>query len=577
MASANFQLASQRANTGGMPNGVSPVTVSGASKGRVVAPQINTNSANLAYTAVQPPQIVYNTMGDSAAKFADVWANAAFKFQEAEAQLEADEISLQLKAEHQKVLTEYQNKIGGDAVKGFGDFQQQAAAIAAPFISGAAPNVKAKFLLRAKELEANALMVGAGHKAQQLRVQQGVVFEKQTMDMVNDIVSASDSPDPAVFDGAVQKQMDNIALQFAGREDKVALEQAKFKEGIYTAVIEQSMGAGLYEKAGAYIAKGFNDGLNEGSMAVLLKKNEKAMDTAIKQKEREWLHDQRMSAANSDMIARNTLRKAIKTQDPSLIKKHLPAELWGKYTDMFNKSLELHDPLPGAEATFYQDLKDLVERPDVFWEDEKYRALGNKQNALYEKLIGWADSEEGDLYKSMSKQINTLFPSGPNDKYDPTAAQAKDTMIQEMNAVIDEAKGANRSPELAVNNWFQDRLRDPQGFSKYMTITKGALPTLPVADHHFYSFDQYDQRGEAISPSSVEQAYMMANRELTNVEYGLKGKTAAEKQAWFMANPAAMEAFARDALAIEMHYLYWSRKVNFDGKKSTTGVEAAYE
>src|SRR6056297_437500 len=140
MASANFRLASQRVNPGEVSRMLNPVTVSAGARGRISAPSINTNASNLTFTPVQPPSVVYDTRADSAAKFAGAWANAAFKFQEEVAQVEADEVTLAIKRQHDETLAEYQQKMGQDALNSYEDFEAKAKQIAQPFLEQAEPN-----------------------------------------------------------------------------------------------------------------------------------------------------------------------------------------------------------------------------------------------------------------------------------------------------------------------------------------------------------------------------------------------------------------------------------------------------
>lgn len=185
MAKANYKLASQQATTGKYSNGRITAKTTNAGSSAVSgmrAPIISPAAANARYSPVRPPDILETNLLSEGAKFADVAIQSAFKFQQRENLVIANQGLVELENE---LMTSYYGGANPDGTRkdGYGDTQlestrlgyepynQGLTAMVDKKLEGYSPAVKNIMTTRAASLAQSYKAKAAKHRHGQLEAE----------------------------------------------------------------------------------------------------------------------------------------------------------------------------------------------------------------------------------------------------------------------------------------------------------------------------------------------------------------------------------------------------------------------
>lgn len=186
-----YRAASTRLEPVTLGGRLAPVTLQQGGGASVRAPQVNPNAGNVTFTPVPVPQPVIDNTIDAVGKFAGIAMEAAFRYEDREATVFADDAKVKYSAEMRDLFFGREEENGrltpgyGDtqtvaATKGHGSFEERVQDRYDEILENMEPRVRAKALVGMSAVRATALNRGAKHRVAQLEKYKEIVrFEKQ--------------------------------------------------------------------------------------------------------------------------------------------------------------------------------------------------------------------------------------------------------------------------------------------------------------------------------------------------------------------------------------------------------------
>jgi hypothetical protein len=466
MPKINYQLASQRLNTGGRSGGVQPDLLSGASStslGR--SPQINTNSANVRYTSRPVPKLTIDTSLQKAAQASQVITQAAFDYQDREAQAKADTVFLQLQNTVKNMTRKYGSMKGAEATANYGSVIEALKNTVQETVQSQEHAVREKLVLPAKKLQNAHADAVASHKVQQFEVEQTNILENKQGQFINDLAGLKD---PVQIHNHIEAYNANLAQEHGGRSDYVELRQQEFKDRAYKSIISSYLNVGNYEQAGELIEAATEHKANPETLTALHAKLESGLIAEERNETRAIKAEQDMYEQQQKKIAAQAGKTALRALDDGDYRGAMAAmslvddlQLRGKLintVDNINKGLTPQSD-DSAKLRLNRLRPQIAEKPEMLLNENFFPDVSpNDKLALYVQMNARRDNRVSSLKTDAVNWVDTIVKTEveEEERFNPWAASVdkkadalKNRLIQQFDDTIDEAVAKGESPEIA--------------------------------------------------------------------------------------------------------------------------------
>ena len=194
-----YQPATQRLEPVTLGGRLSPITLRQGGGANIRAPQVNPNAGNVTFTPMPIPQPVMDNTLAAFGKFTGIAAEAAFKYEDREATVFAEDAKVKYSSEMRDLFFGRAKEDGsytpgyGDtetvaATKGHGNFEERVQDRYEEILENMEPRVRAKALVGMSAVRATALNRGAKHRVTQLGIYEDAVRFEKRKDAERDLV-----------------------------------------------------------------------------------------------------------------------------------------------------------------------------------------------------------------------------------------------------------------------------------------------------------------------------------------------------------------------------------------------------
>jgi len=227
-----IKLASQRSSMFQPSGQLRGSFVSSGSVMGIQRPYIPVNAGNMQYTPAPVPKIPIDTTLSSMAQFADVYAQSAFRYQQREAKVFADQATMKYREELEKGFRGYEDKDGNfvkgysnyereEAILKYGDFQDYTNTKMKEILEALPESSRQKAMLSMSSIRSSYLGHAAVHRATQLKAAEKATLDEKRRDTVRAISSDPSlitRVDPATGLTGKEEFLGHFKDPIAGRE-----------------------------------------------------------------------------------------------------------------------------------------------------------------------------------------------------------------------------------------------------------------------------------------------------------------------------------------------------------------------
>lgn len=480
MPSVKYNLASQRLpGSNALGGQLRASGLNAGAGGNLRAPSISANAANVQYTPAPIPPIVVDTTLDSAASFSKVLVDSAFRYQELEAQAQADQEILSIQEKLDQAAIKYGQTYGQVSVDTYDAFSGEVDQITKGALDNLSPSAKAKATTRLAKLKNNTTAAGAQHKAQQFQVWQGEILQAQENKTITDIIDTG--TDPKITEAAYNSHMDNIANRYPGQEAKASVEQQKFKDKMFSTLADTYVTMGsddpsYYSLASHYLTVGAKEGANP----VMLAKGHEAIETAIIQDENraykaEVRAGQIADKQNQEM-GNALLNQAIASNNPAMLNQIADPKMRSAAMNIMSNINRGVASDPEAKNAMWARRSEFAQAPwAVLNEGMFYGVNAQDKKEFFDSL--WSDRKNGvsDAKKISEDWIDAILPdpimSGVAGKTQIAGINATRQRLQNMfSDAVDDAVLNKTSVDGAIYKVQKEILTDPFFKDNYSAV-----------------------------------------------------------------------------------------------------------
>jgi hypothetical protein len=583
MASIDYKLASQRLNPGAATRGLSPVTFSGQTGGKVGAPQIGIHSADVNFVPAPIPPITIDTTLQSAASFANVFTQAAFKFQEQEAQAQADQRVLLAQEKFAEVFNSYASTDGEQATTGHSTFAQEVSKLAGESLNDLSPSAKSKAVNRIQQLRNTALNQGAVHKAKQFKVWQGQIMEAQETQAINDIVVSAGNPKAVMT--KLQTLQNSVAVQYAGQNDLTILKQQSITDKTFMALASSLIDQNKFREAQDYLELG----KVVKADPVKITKAEQAIKSALASKVSSDLSLESKMAARAKRLEQEysnvVLNAAVKNSTPEALLAIPNIKLREEMSAIYDKAQSDRPTTPEGLAFLASQQATLADNPDLaldmsLWEGRGVAAkdlIAARTQAINDRKLGITE-----VRKEAKAWINSMMiPTtvGPYGKllFDAKAMGSQRRMTEMFDSAIDYAVRNNESVSMTIYDVKSKILNDPnfrENFSAVET-TRQSLTDISGITNMFSleteiaPYMSPDERGALVKKRYKESVVSLFNKYKLPTDL----KTQADLVKHFRNDANGLRAFLSDSNELDLQRVHYENLTPKKGAESIGSIE----
>lgn len=467
---ASYKLASEKLKTGG-PSGQLVPSLLTSPHGRLQAPYVNPNAANIKFTPTPIPDIVVDTTLASGAKMAQIWTDSAFAFQQRQETADADSAVLAAQSAYGDVLygteeTEgYEAYRGADAVNKHESFTGQVRGITKETLDLLSPGAQTKALHALKQQENLFLHRGAKHKAGQQTVREEDIIQAQYAAIMRGALEVS--KDPVEFDKNISIALGQLSQQFEGRPDAFKVASQSFLTDVVSKVVGAHLDVNDFDLAERYIAIGATVyGIDSIATASLIDQHATAVTQAYNAISSKEIANQRLAKVEDAKLYDFATKLAVKHNDPSFLKLISNVDDYGKAKTAFEKYNDVVT-INADKKEMYGDVDKYIANPSLVFDTKDGRQVNfqDRQTLLSQVRADRNLGVEGlkRQAREMSKGILTDATVNEYGDFILAAARHKEyNMNKKMYQAIDDAVAENKDPEIALLTAQSEIFNDPR-------------------------------------------------------------------------------------------------------------------